>query len=223
MAALKFWTWLTTLPGLSSRSRAPASGAFPVAGGHLLRGHGGASAGRGDDPRAGGAAGQTSRSTAPSACWRSAPARSSLSSRCRTRPTQTACAGSTIRRCCSTGAARCRCLTRRRAIAVVGTRSCTPYGVAVAEEFGYEMAKQGALVVSGMARGIDAAAQRGALRAGGLTAAVLGGGVDVVYPAENRRLYEDIAAVGVLLSEYPPGTEPAQRPLPRAQPHHERP
>lgn len=94
------------------------------------------------------------------------------------------------------------------AIAVVGTRSCTPYGVAVAEEFGYEMAKQGALVVSGMARGIDAAAQRGALRAGGLTAAVLGGGVDVVYPAENRRLYEDIAAVGVLLSEYPPGTEP---------------
>ena len=70
------------------------------------------------------------------------------------------------------------------------------------------MAKQGALVVSGMARGIDAAAQRGALRAGGLTAAVLGGGVDVVYPAENRRLYEDIAPVGVLLSEYPPGTEP---------------
>ena len=83
-----------------------------------------------------------------------------------------------------------------------------PRHLKVVEEFGYEMAKQGALVVSGMARGIDAAAQRGALRAGGLTAAVLGGGVDVVYPAENRRLYEDIAAVGVLLSEYPPGTEP---------------
>ena len=58
------------------------------------------------------------------------------------------------------------------------------------------------------AKGIDGAAMRGALQAGGFTAAVLGGGVDVVYPAENRRLYEDIAATGVLLSEYPPGTEP---------------
>ena len=59
-----------------------------------------------------------------------------------------------------------------------------------------------------MAKGIDGAAMWGALQAGGFTAAVLGGGVDVVYPAENRRLYEDIAATGVLLSEYPPGTEP---------------
>ena len=73
---------------------------------------------------------------------------------------------------------------------------------------GYELARQGAVVVSGMAKGIDGAAMRGALQAGGFTAAVLGGGVDVVYPAENRRLYEDIAATGVLLSEYPPGTEP---------------
>ena len=64
------------------------------------------------------------------------------------------------------------------------------------------------MVVSGLAKGIDGASHRGALRAGGFTAAVLGGGVDVVYPAENRRLYEDIAATGVLLSEYPPGTEP---------------
>ena len=68
--------------------------------------------------------------------------------------------------------------------------------------------EMGAVVVSGMAKGIDGAAMRGALQAGGFTAAVLGGGVDVVYPAENRRLYEDIAATGVLLSEYPPGTEP---------------
>lgn len=94
------------------------------------------------------------------------------------------------------------------AIAVVGTRKCSPYGIHCAEEIGYEMAKQGALVVSGMARGIDAAALKGALRAGGFTAAVLGGGVDVIYPPENRRLYEDIAATGVLLSEYPPGTAP---------------
>ena len=94
------------------------------------------------------------------------------------------------------------------AIAVVGTRSCTPYGLRCAHRMGYELARQGAVVVSGMAKGIDGAAMRGALQAGGFTAAVLGGGVDVIYPAENRRLYEDVAATGVLLSEYPPGTEP---------------
>ena len=94
------------------------------------------------------------------------------------------------------------------AVTVVGTRSCTPYGVKAASELGYELAKQGALLVSGMAKGIDGEALRGALRAGGFTAAVLGGGAAVVYPAANRRLYEDIAATGVILSEYPPGTEP---------------
>lgn len=94
------------------------------------------------------------------------------------------------------------------AVAVVGTRSCTPYGVHCAEKLGYELTQQGAMVVSGMAKGIDGAAMRGALRFGGFTCGVLGGGVDVVYPAENRRLYEDIAATGVLLSEYPPGMEP---------------
>ena len=73
------------------------------------------------------------------------------------------------------------------AIAVVGTRSCTPYGLRCAHRMGYELARQGAVVVSGMAKGIDGAAMRGALQAGGFTAAVLGGGVDVVYPAENRR------------------------------------
>ena len=94
------------------------------------------------------------------------------------------------------------------AVAVVGTRSCSPYGIRTAERFGFEMSKQGGLVVSGLARGIDAALHLGALRAGGLTAAVLGCGVDVVYPPENDRLYEDVAASGVLLSEYPPGAEP---------------
>lgn len=93
------------------------------------------------------------------------------------------------------------------AVAVVGTRKCSPYGVDAAGQLGYELAREGALLVSGMAKGIDSEALRGALRAGGFTAAVLGGGVDVVYPAENRRLYEDIAATGVILSEYPPGTE----------------
>ena len=94
------------------------------------------------------------------------------------------------------------------AIAMVGTRDGTPYGIHCAEKLGYELAQQGGMVVSGMAKGIDAAAMRGALRAGGFTCGVLGGGVDVVYPAENRRLYEDIAATGVLLSEYPPQTRP---------------
>ena len=94
------------------------------------------------------------------------------------------------------------------AVAVIGTRKCTPYGVHAAESLGYEMAKQGAMIVSGLAEGIDAAAHRGALRAGGFVAGVLGCGVDVVYPASSRRLYEDIAATGVLLSEYPPGSAP---------------
>ena len=95
------------------------------------------------------------------------------------------------------------------AVAVVGTRDCTPYGVACAEKLGYGLASGGAVVVSGLAKGIDAAASRGALRAGGVTVGVVGNGLDVHYPYESRYLYEDIAAAGVLLSEYPPGTEAA--------------
>ena len=92
------------------------------------------------------------------------------------------------------------------AVAMVGTRACTPYGTSCAEKLAYGLARQGALVVSGAARGIDSAAHRGALRAGGVTVAVLGNGLDVVYPEENAGLYRDIAAAGALLSEYPPGT-----------------
>lgn len=95
------------------------------------------------------------------------------------------------------------------AVAVVGTRDCTPYGVTCAEKLGYGLTRGGGLVVTGLARGIDAAATRGALRAGGVTAAVVGNGLDVHYPPESRYLYEDVAAAGVLLSEYPPGAEPA--------------
>lgn len=95
------------------------------------------------------------------------------------------------------------------AVAVVGTRTATPYGIREAEKLGFGLGKGGAAVVTGLARGIDSAAARGALRAGGLTVGVLGNGLDVVYPPENRYLYEDVAAAGVLLSEYPPGTEPA--------------
>lgn len=99
-------------------------------------------------------------------------------------------------------------------IAMVGTRGATPYGVRAAEELGYGLAKQGAVVVSGMAEGIDAAALRGALRAGGRVISVLGCGNDVIYPKENRYLYEDVAATGVLLSEYAPGTEPRSEHFP---------
>ena len=94
-------------------------------------------------------------------------------------------------------------------VAVVGTRDCTPYGVACAEKLGFGLASGGAVVVSGLAKGIDAAATRGALRAGGVTIGVAGNGLDVHYPYESRYLYEDVAASGVLFSEYPPGTEPA--------------
>lgn len=95
------------------------------------------------------------------------------------------------------------------AVAVVGTRSCTPYGISCAEKFGYGLTAGGAVVISGLAKGIDAAATRGALRAGGITVGVVGNGLDVPYPAESRYLYEDVAAAGALISEYPPGTEPA--------------
>ena len=94
-------------------------------------------------------------------------------------------------------------------VAVVGTRDCTPYGVACAEKLGFGLASGGAAVVSGLAKGIDAAAIRGALRAGGVTVGVVGNGLDVYYPHESRYLYEDVASAGILLSEYPPGTEPA--------------
>lgn len=100
------------------------------------------------------------------------------------------------------------------AVAVVGTRDATPYGISSAEKLGYGLAKGGAVVVSGLAKGIDAAATRGALRAGGVTVGVAGNGLDVHYPYESRYLYEDVAAAGVLLSEYAPGTEPAKNHFP---------
>ena len=93
-------------------------------------------------------------------------------------------------------------------VAVVGTRGCTPYGVACARKLGHGLARGGAVVVSGLAAGIDAEATQAALMAGGFTVGVLGNGVDVPYPYACRRLYEDLAMAGVLISEYPPGTRP---------------
>ncbi len=91
-------------------------------------------------------------------------------------------------------------------VALVGSRSPTAYGQAVAERLGRDLAAAGVTVASGMARGIDTAAHQGALAAGGATVAVFGCGLDVIYPAENRALAERIAREGLLLSEFPPGT-----------------
>ncbi len=96
----------------------------------------------------------------------------------------------------------------RPAVALVGARTCTPYGEQMAAAFGEKLAKAGAQVISGMARGIDGAGQRGAISGGGATFGVLGGGVDVCYPRENIGLYMDIQGKGGLLSEQLPGSAP---------------
>jgi DNA processing protein len=90
-------------------------------------------------------------------------------------------------------------------LAVVGTRRPTPYGLAVTERLAGDLARAGLTIVSGMARGIDTAAHRGALGAVGNTMAVLGCGVDVIYPSENRKLAAEMAEKGLLLSEFPMG------------------
>lgn len=99
-------------------------------------------------------------------------------------------------------------IVEQQAVAIVGSRKPTPYGLAVAEKLGAGLAGAGVTVVSGMARGVDTAAHRGALGAGGRTIAVLGCGVDVVYPRENKKLMEEICHRGVVVSEFPPGSPP---------------
>jgi DNA processing protein len=96
----------------------------------------------------------------------------------------------------------------KRAVAVIGARECTAYGRYMAEQFGAAFAKAGIQVISGMARGIDGIGQTAALKEGGYSLGVLGCGVDICYPGENRELYETLLAAGGICSEYPPGTEP---------------
>ncbi len=96
-------------------------------------------------------------------------------------------------------------LLAAHSIAVVGTRRPTPYGMAATERLSADLARAGLAIVSGMARGIDTAAHRAALAENGDTVAVFGCGVDVLYPADNRKLYEDIARRGLLISEFPMG------------------
>ncbi|MGH2996381.1 MAG: DNA-processing protein DprA [Gaiellaceae bacterium] len=100
-------------------------------------------------------------------------------------------------------------LLARRAVAVVGARSCSPYGAQVGRSVARELAAAGAVVVSGLARGIDAEAHRGALEAGGVTVAVLGCGIDRDYPRGNAELARRICEQGLIVSEYGPGVEPA--------------
>ena len=88
-------------------------------------------------------------------------------------------------------------------IGVVGTRHPTPYGIAASERLSGDLARAGLTITSGMARGIDTASHKACLAAGGNTIAVLGCGVDVVYPSENKRLAAEIAATGLILSEFP--------------------
>lgn len=103
----------------------------------------------------------------------------------------------------------------RAAVAVVGARRASAYGLAVAEWLGRELGRHRVTVVSGMARGIDAAAHRGALMAGGRTIAVLGCGPDVVYPAEHEDLMGQIIDSGAVVTEFPPGTPPLPHHFPQ--------
>lgn len=100
------------------------------------------------------------------------------------------------------------------AVALVGTRKPTCYGLQVAEGLASDLGGVGIAIVSGMARGIDAAAHRGCLGATGITLAVFGCGVDIIYPREHVRLCEQISQRGLLLSEFPPGTAPSPQNFP---------
>jgi DNA processing protein len=104
----------------------------------------------------------------------------------------------------------------RFAVAVVGSRNASPYGRAATGRISADLGRMGLTIVSGMARGIDTAAHRGALESGSRTIGVLGSGIDVFYPSENRTLMERTAAAGsAVISEFPPGTKPLRENFPR--------
>jgi DNA processing protein len=106
-------------------------------------------------------------------------------------------------------------LLQRAGIAVVGTRQPSPYGAGMAEMLSRDLARRGMVIMSGMARGVDSCAHKGALEAGGATVAVWGTGVDVIYPKENKKLAEQIVAQGrAIVSEFPLGTFPAPQNFP---------
>ncbi len=100
------------------------------------------------------------------------------------------------------------------AVAIVGTRKATPYGLRVAHRLAADLAKRGFTVISGMALGIDGEAHRGALEAGGRTIAVMASGPDITFPAAHRQLREEIASSGAVVTEYAFGTEPIRERFP---------
>ncbi len=106
-------------------------------------------------------------------------------------------------------------LLNSQSIGIVGTRTPTSYGKEVAEEFSFELAKRGFSLVSGAARGVDTVIHQGALRAKGKTIAVLGNGIDRIYPTENRDLYHKIGTKGLLISEFLMGSKPDAQNFPR--------
>lgn len=103
----------------------------------------------------------------------------------------------------------------RPVIGIVGTRKASTYGLQTAKRMGYQIGRCGGVVVSGMAYGIDGLAMSGALTAGAVTVGVLGCGADIVYPLSNRALFRDVENYGCILSEFPPGTQPAKWTFPK--------
>ncbi|MCL2227166.1 MAG: DNA-processing protein DprA [Oscillospiraceae bacterium] len=99
-------------------------------------------------------------------------------------------------------------------VSIVGSRDCTPYGIGAAESISHGLASRGVIVATGLARGIDSAAVRGAMLGGGRVIGVVGTGLDVVYPPENVELFDDVANYGAIISEYPPKTPPAKNHFP---------
>ncbi len=100
-------------------------------------------------------------------------------------------------------------ILNEKSIAIIGCRNCTNYGRKIAEKFGYELAKKGIVVISGLARGIDTCSHLGAVKAKGKTIAILGSGLDNIYPPENKKVCEEILKNGgAIITEYPLGTKP---------------
>ena len=110
---------------------------------------------------------------------------------------------------------------RGKTLALVGSRRSSPTGQRWTETLAHTLSEHNLTIVSGLARGIDSAAHRGALKGPGSTIAVLGCGIDRIYPIENRHLFEQIAQNGIIVSEYPPGTRAKSRQFSRSQSHHQ--
>ena len=102
----------------------------------------------------------------------------------------------------------CPIINHKPAISIVGSRRPTGYGRQMAEKLAYELAEAGVTIVSGLARGVDAMAHYGALKAKGTTVGVLGCGIDRVYPPENKKLFSSMVEKGTIITEYPPGSAP---------------